>query len=74
MRHLSAHGYPVPDVHDAAGPDIVMERLDGPTMLDDMSRRPWSMASSRETLGDLIDQLSRVPLPEHDLRAGSGVR
>jgi len=71
MRHLAAHGYPVPEVHDAAGPDIVMQRLDGPTMLDDMSRRPWSMASSARTLGDLIDRLGRVPLPEHDLRVGA---
>lgn len=71
MRHLAAHGYPVPEVHDAAGPDIVMQRLDGPTMLDDMSRRPWSMAASARTLGDLIDRLGRVPLPEHDLRVGA---
>lgn len=33
MRHLAAHGYPVPVVYRAEGPDLEMERLDGPTML-----------------------------------------
>jgi Phosphotransferase enzyme family len=28
------HGVPVPEVFDASGPDIVMEMVDGPTMLD----------------------------------------
>ena len=72
MRHVAAHGYPCPEVYDAQGPDIVMQRLDGPTMLDDMSRRPWSMAASARTLADLIDRLGRLPLPEHDLRVGVG--
>ena len=70
MRHVAAHGYPCPEVYDAQGPDIVMQRLDGSTILDDMSRRPWSMATSAKTLADLIDRLGRVPLPEHDLRVG----
>jgi hypothetical protein len=72
MRHLTAHGYPVPDVYDAAGPDIVMQRLEGPTMLDDLGRRPWSMPAAARMLADLIDRLGRLPLPEHDLRVGVG--
>ena len=32
MRHVAAAGYPVPRVHDVDGGDIVMDRLDGPTM------------------------------------------
>ena len=31
LRAVAALGYPVPVVHDATGPDIVMERVDGPT-------------------------------------------
>ena len=27
MRHVAAHGYPCPEVDDAQGPDIVMQRL-----------------------------------------------
>lgn len=67
MRHCAAHGYPVPEVVDAAGPDIVMQRLDGPTMLADMSARPWTMRARARLLADLIDELGRVPLPDHAL-------
>ena len=45
MQHCAAHGYPVPEVFDADGPDIVMQRLDGPTMLQDLSSHPWTMRS-----------------------------
>ena len=67
MRHVAAHGFPVPEVFDADGPDIVMERLEGPTMLDDLARRPWRVRSHCESLADLIDRLGRVPLPDHEL-------
>jgi hypothetical protein len=67
MRHCAAHGYPVPEVFDADGADIVMQRLDGPTMLDDMSRRPWTMRAKARQLAELIDRLGRLPLPDHEL-------
>ena len=69
MRHCAAHGYPVPDVFDADGPDIVMQRLDGPTMLGDMSARPWTVPAKARQLAELIDRLGRVPLPDHELPA-----
>ncbi|MEU3689659.1 hypothetical protein [Streptomyces narbonensis] len=34
MTRLAAHGYPVPAVVRAEGPDLVMERLTGPSLLD----------------------------------------
>ena len=67
MQHCAAHGYPVPEVVDAAGPDIVMQRLDGPTMLGDMSARPWTMRTRARLLADLVARLGRVPLPKHQL-------
>ena len=67
MRHVAAHGYPVPEVFDADGPDIVMQRIDGRTMLDDMSTRPWSMTAMARMLAELIERLGQVPLPDHDL-------
>ena len=45
MEHARAHGYPVPAARALSDTDIVMERVDGPTMLDDLARRPWSCAS-----------------------------
>jgi len=34
IREVAALGYPVPAVHEAAGPDIVMERVVGPTLAE----------------------------------------
>ena len=67
MLHVAAHGYPVPEVFDADGPDIVMQRLDGRTMLDDMTARPWTMTASARTLAALMERLGQVPTPAHDL-------
>jgi aminoglycoside phosphotransferase (APT) family kinase protein len=69
MQHCAAHGYPVPEVFDADGPDIVMQRLDGPTMLGDLSARPWTIRSKAKLLADLILRLERIPLPDHELPA-----
>jgi len=69
MQHCAAHGYPVPQVFDAEGPDIVMQRLDGPTMLRDLSTRPWTMRSKARLLADLIQRLEHVPRPDHELPA-----
>jgi aminoglycoside phosphotransferase (APT) family kinase protein len=64
MQHLAAHRYPVPMVFEADGPDILMERLDGPTMLDHLSSRPWVIASQARLLADLIERLADVPVPD----------
>ena len=40
MAYLAEHGYPVPRVHDATDTDLVLERLHGPTLLEDWRRRP----------------------------------
>ncbi|HEU5144725.1 MAG TPA: phosphotransferase [Dermatophilaceae bacterium] len=34
MRHLREHGFPVPEVHAAAGTDLVMSRVAGPTLAE----------------------------------------
>jgi len=62
MRHLAEHGFPVPDVHDAGGRDIVMERLDGVSMLTDIERRPWRLARHADTWAALHRRLAEVPV------------
>jgi aminoglycoside phosphotransferase (APT) family kinase protein len=66
MRYAADHGYPVPAVHDvrAKGSEIVMQRIDGPLMMDLMVKRPWTMPRYASLLADLHDQLHRVPAPE----------
>ena len=63
MSYLAAAGYPVPAVFDAAGRDLVLERLDGPDMLADLGRRPWLIPRHARTLADLHDRLHQLPAP-----------
>jgi aminoglycoside phosphotransferase (APT) family kinase protein len=71
MQHLAASGYPVPEVYDADGQDMVMERLDGPDLLADLGRRPWLIRRHARTLADLHDRLHKITAPP-DLRAAIG--
>jgi aminoglycoside phosphotransferase (APT) family kinase protein len=61
MSWAAAHGVPVPEVFDADGPDIVMEKVDGPTMLADVARRPWRLAGHATLLARLHGQVHAVP-------------
>jgi serine/threonine protein kinase len=56
-----AHGVPVPEVFDVAGPDIVMEKVDGPTMLADLARRPWRLLHHAAGLARLHQQVHAAP-------------
>ena len=62
MHHLAARGYPVPAVYDAGGRDLVMERLDGVSMLTDIERRPWRVGRHADTWAHLHRQLATVPV------------
>jgi aminoglycoside phosphotransferase (APT) family kinase protein len=64
MAHLARHGYPVPRVYSADGNALIMERLHGPTMLDEFARHPWLLGRHARTLALLHDQL-------HDLEGPS---
>ena len=50
MRYVRDRGYPAPRVIEVSGPDLVLERIDGPTMLADLSRRPWRFRTHALTL------------------------
>jgi aminoglycoside phosphotransferase (APT) family kinase protein len=63
MQHVVAHGYPAPEVVEVAGRDLVMERLDGPTMLVDLEKRPWRMRRHTATLAGLLHRLHDLPVP-----------
>jgi hypothetical protein len=61
IRHARAHGYPAPAVYEDAGPDLVMERLDGPTMLEDLGKRPWLLWRHARLLAALHRRLAMIP-------------
>jgi aminoglycoside phosphotransferase (APT) family kinase protein len=61
MEHARAHGYPVPEVINVLDDALVLERVDGPTMLADLRRRPWALAGHAQTLAKLHARLHEIP-------------
>jgi Ser/Thr protein kinase RdoA (MazF antagonist) len=61
MARVRAAGVLVPEVFDVSGPDIVMERAAGPTMLETLRRRPWTVRSQGRLLARLHAQVHAVP-------------
>ena len=64
MRYACAWDYPVPAVYDVRGPDMVMDRVVGATMLADLGRRPWMLWRHARTLAKLHRQLHGIPAPD----------
>ena len=61
MRAVRAAGYPVPEVYEVAGGDMVMERVAGIDMVKDIERRPWRARRYGAMLADLHRRLGRDP-------------
>jgi aminoglycoside phosphotransferase (APT) family kinase protein len=60
MRLAASAGVPVPRVHDVAGPDLVMDRVVGPTMLEDLVAHPDRLDHHAAILADLHGRLDAV--------------
>jgi aminoglycoside phosphotransferase (APT) family kinase protein len=63
MKHARDHGFPVPEVFDALGSDIVMERMEGRSLLADLVRCPWRLRSHARMLASLHRQLHEIAAP-----------
>jgi aminoglycoside phosphotransferase (APT) family kinase protein len=61
MDHARAHGFPVPEVFEVQDDGLVLERVDGPTMLANLRRRPWRALREAQTLAQLHFQLHEIP-------------
>jgi tRNA A-37 threonylcarbamoyl transferase component Bud32 len=73
MQYVRSRGYPVPEVIEVSGGDIVMERVDGPTMLTDLGDHPWRVFKHAHTLASLVQQLHAIaPPPWLESRVGGG--
>jgi aminoglycoside phosphotransferase (APT) family kinase protein len=69
MRLAGEHGVRVPVVRDVHGPDLVIERIEGRSMLSDLLLDPGSCAAHGRTLAQLHHRLDGVSVPE-----GAGLR
>ncbi|WP_433795022.1 phosphotransferase [Actinoplanes sp. CA-252034] len=61
MTYLAGHGYPVPHVHSASGADMILERLDWPTMTDAFTAGDLGVDDGAAILVRLHDSLHRLP-------------
>src|SRR5262245_17012611 len=66
MEFVHGTGFPSPRVHEVrgGGSEIVMERLEGPTMVRAMERAPWKVAKFGRILGELHHELHALTAPD----------
>jgi aminoglycoside phosphotransferase (APT) family kinase protein len=72
MEHALRHGFPVPRVLEVRADGLVLERIDGPSMWDDLRRRPWRARRHMQLLAELHAQLHRIDAPPGLASAGEG--
>lgn len=65
MQYVRDHGFPAPKVHELSDDEtqLVMERVEGPTMLEVLGARPWSTRRMGFVLGTLHNSLHDIPGP-----------
>lgn len=66
MEYLCAQGYPVPAVDEISddGCDLVMERIEGLSMVKALGRAPWTVHRQASTLAALHRRLHEIPPPD----------
>jgi len=64
MAHVREQGFPCPAVDDAGEGYLVMERVDGPTMLDVATKPPFPIPRFGRMLADLHNRLHELPAPD----------
>jgi aminoglycoside phosphotransferase (APT) family kinase protein len=72
MRAVRAAGYPVPEVFEVDGGDMVIERVAGVDMVKDIERRPWRARRYGAMLADLHRRLSDIPIDVDEVPAEYG--
>jgi len=60
MRRVRAAGYPVPEVYEVRPDGMVMARVEGPTMLRDLTAHPWRVLRHARTLAALHHRLHAI--------------
>jgi aminoglycoside phosphotransferase (APT) family kinase protein len=66
MEFVRAQGYPVPAIHEVSddGTSIVMERIEGRSMVDVLGRKPWAVPAQAKILADLHRRLHELDPPD----------
>jgi len=64
LSHLHSHGVPVPQTIHLGGPDLQVEWLHGPTLLQGLVSGEVGIGQGATLLADLHTQLHSAPLPD----------
>jgi thiamine kinase-like enzyme len=66
MAYVREQGFPVPRVEEVSddGSELVMERIDGPSMVGAINRAPWSVLRQADTLAELHLRLHAIAAPD----------
>jgi aminoglycoside phosphotransferase (APT) family kinase protein len=66
MSYVREQGYPVPAVEEVSddGCDLVMERIEGRSMVGAIAAAPWSVRRQARTLAELHEQLHAIGAPD----------
>ena len=66
MAYMRERGYPVPAVEELSddGFDMVMERIEGVTMVEAIGKAPWTVRRQGATLADLHRRLHEIEAPD----------
>ncbi len=66
MTYVRDQGYPVPAIEAVSddGTQLVMERIEGVSMVDAIGKAPWSIRRQAKTLASLHKRLHEIPAPD----------
>ena len=64
MRYVRSHGFPAPMVFSAAGTDLVMEKIEGRTMMAKLIDSPASVYFHGRLLARLLSALGEISAPD----------
>ena len=66
MEYVRGFGYPVPAVDRLSddGSELIMQRVDGPSMVEVLGRRPWTLRANGRLLSDLHRRLHEIVAPD----------
>jgi aminoglycoside phosphotransferase (APT) family kinase protein len=66
MAFMREQGYPVPAVEELSddGFELVMERIEGVTMVEALGKAPWTVRRQAATLADLHRRLHEIEAPD----------
>lgn len=74
MRHARERGYPAPEVFEVAADSLVLERIEGPTMLEAVAKERLRLQENARLLAHLHDELHAIEAPDGLPTVGEGDR